>query len=154
MKKYVVVDVDGTIAINPERQERIMEGLNGTKIEDMPWEKLFGNCEEDAPIEPMVGLVKKLSNHYHVVFCTSRNIMFRDKTREWINRYMGLRLAPLLMRKSPQDHRSDTIVKPELLEEAGITPENTAFILEDKNSTVKAWRDLGFTVLQPADNTY
>jgi len=154
MKKYVIVDIDGTVAINKIRQQNILEGLKTTKVEEMPWEDLFDGCENDSPIEPIVGLVKKLSNHYQVVFCTSRNIAFRDRTRGWIDRFTGLNLAPLLMRKSPDDHRSDTIVKPELLEEAGITTENTAFIIEDKNSTVQAWRDLGFTVLQPANNEY
>jgi len=154
MKKYVIVDIDGTIAINKIRQQNILEGLKTTKIEEMPWNDLFGDCENDSPIEPLVGLVKKLSDHYHIIFCTSRNITFHDQTRDWINRFTGLKFAPLLMRNSADDHRSDTIVKPELLEEAGITTENTAFIIEDKNSTVQAWRDLGFTVLQPANNDY
>jgi hypothetical protein len=140
MKKYVIVDVDGTVATNAMRQFAITERLKDTPIDEMPWNDLFEGCENDSPIEPVIGLVKKLSDHYHIVWCTSRNVVFRDRTREWLDRYTGLWRAPLLMRKSPDDHRSDTIVKPELLEEAGIT--------------VQAWRDLGFTVLQPAANEY
>ena len=152
--KYVIVDIDGTVAANPIRQFNIIRRLKDVKVEDMPWNKLFEGCEHDIPIEPVVDLVKNLSEHYHIVFCTSRNIAFRDRTRDWIDKHIGLWKAPLLMRISPEDHRSDTIVKPELLERAGITIKNTAFIIEDKSSTVKAWRDLGFTVLQPINNEY
>jgi len=152
--KYVVVDIDGTIAANPTRQFNIIMRLKTVKIEDMPWNELFEGCENDIPIEPVIDLVGKLSLHYEIVFCTSRNIAFKDRTRVWLDRHTGLRESPLLMRKSPEDHRSDTIVKPELLEEAGITLRNTAFIIEDKISTVQAWRDLGFTVLQPINNEY
>jgi hypothetical protein len=154
MKKYVVVDIDGTIAKSHARQEKILKLLTEIPIEEMPWDELFADCADDDPIKAIIDLVVVLDYHYHIVFCTSRNIEHRDKTREWMSNNIDLWKAPLLMRKSKHDHRSDTIVKPELLEEAGITPENTAFILEDKNTTVEKWRELGFTVLQPANNDY
>jgi hypothetical protein len=52
------------------------------------------------------------------------------------------------------DLRHDTEVKPELLATAGITPENTVCILEDRNSMVKKWRELGFTCLQVEDGDF
>lgn len=154
MKKYLIVDIDGTIAVNSMRQRSILEKLTYTKIDDMPWEELFQNVDKDTPIWPIIDLMLAVADRYHVVFCTSRNEAFREKTRIWIDNYTGLWNAPILMRKSPNDHRSDSIVKPELIEEAGITPDNTAFILEDKNSMVATWRALGFTVLQPINNEY
>lgn len=154
MKKYVIVDIDGTISFSPIRQARILEKLKYTPIEEMPWEELFQDCDKDEPIWPVIDLVLAISNRYHIVFCTSRNITFKEKTQIWIDDYIDLWKAPLLMRKSINDHRSDAIVKPELLKEAGITTENTAFILEDKNSMVEAWRELGFIVLQPVKNEY
>ena len=152
--KYVVVDIDGTIAKSHTRQDSILELLKKIPVENMPWDELFADCDKDEPIWPIIDIVLALARNHHIVFCTSRNINFRDKTRNWIDYYIGLWQAPLLMRESPDDHRSDTVVKPELLKEAGITPENTACILEDKNSTVNAWRGLGFTVLQPVNNEY
>ncbi|KKN85495.1 hypothetical protein LCGC14_0278180 [marine sediment metagenome] len=154
MKKYVIVDIDGTIAHNPIRQAKILQKLEITPIEEMPWAELFEDCLMDTPIWPVIDLMLAIADKYHVVFCTSRDIDFRDKTRIWIDTYTGLICAPLLMRKSINDYRSDSIIKPELLVRAGITINNTAFILEDKNSMVATWRELGFTVLQPINNEY
>ena len=152
--KYVVVDIDGTIAKSHTRQAKILKLIKTIPHEEMPWKELFADLMDDEPIEPIVGLIRCLCREYRIVFCTSRNVEYRDETREWITEHAGFWSAPLLMRPSADDHRSDTIVKPELLEEAGITPENTAFIIEDKISTVACWRELGFTVLQPANNEY
>lgn len=152
--KYVIVDIDGTIAYNPIRQIEILKLLEYTPIEEMPWAALFASCHLDIPIWPVINLLVDLRGRYHIVFCTSRDTAFRDKTRKWLDDYTGFWKSPLLMRKSKDDHRSDSIIKPELLEEAGINTKNTAFILEDKNSMVATWRELGFTVLQTADNDW
>jgi hypothetical protein len=57
------------------------------------------------------------------------------------------------MRKN-DDHRHDTEVKPELLRENGIGLETIAFVLEDRNSMVKKWRDLGLICLQVAEGDF
>jgi len=152
--KYVIVDIDGTVAHSATRQAKILQLLEVTPIKEMPWSELFKDCQLDKPLWVVIDLILAIANKYHIVFCTSRNETFREKTRAWIDEYIGLWKAPLLMRKSIKDHRSDSIVKPELLKEAGITTKNTAFIIEDKNSIVQTWRDLGFTVLQPINNEY
>jgi hypothetical protein len=59
----------------------------------------------------------------------------------------------LLMRPRG-DRRDDPTVKPELLVARGIVPENTAFILEDRNRMVKRWRELGFTCWQVAEGDF
>jgi hypothetical protein len=46
------------------------------------------------------------------------------------------------------DLRSDTIVKPELIQEAGINFEDIAFVLEDRACMVKTYRELGLRVFQ------
>lgn len=50
----------------------------------------------------------------------------------------------------------DTIpeVKPELLQKAGITPDKVYFILEDRDSMVAKWRELGYRCLQVADGKF
>jgi len=152
--KYVIVDIDGTVAHSPTRQAEILRLLEITPIEEMPWPELFKDCDNDDPIWPVIDLIRTLIGRYHIVFCTSRDSGFKEKTRKWLDDHTGLWKSPLLMRKSIDDHRSDSIVKPELIEEAGINKYNTAFILEDKNSMVATWRELGFTVLQTANNDW
>ena len=146
MKKYVVVDVDGTIAEGEHRVHLITQ-------EKPDWNSFFDACDQDYPIAPIIGLVVKLSRSYNIVFATGRHDKVRDKTQEWIERYLGFTMAPILMRETG-DHRHDTEVKPELLAKAGLNTKNVAFIIEDRNSMVKHWRSLGYTVLQCAEGDF
>ena len=57
------------------------------------------------------------------------------------------------MRKD-RDWRHDTAVKPELLAKSGINTDNVAFILEDRDSMVTKWRELGYKCLQVADGNF
>ena len=52
------------------------------------------------------------------------------------------------------DFRHDTIVKPELLEKEGIKLEDIAFVLEDRNSMVAKWREMGLICLQVAEGDF
>ena len=61
--------------------------------------------------------------------------------------------SPVLMRPDG-DHRHDTDIKPELLEKAGIDLDTIAFVMEDRNSMVKKWRDMGLICLQVAEGDF
>ena len=52
------------------------------------------------------------------------------------------------------DYRHDTEVKPELLAKKGINPTDVWFILEDRDSMVAKWRELGYRCLQVADGKF
>ena len=52
------------------------------------------------------------------------------------------------------DHRHDTIVKPECLEEARVSLDEIAFVLEDRDSMVKKWRSMGLICLQVAAGNF
>lgn len=56
----------------------------------------------------------------------------------------------LLMRKD-NDWRHDTIVKPLMLD---FPVSEVLFVLEDRNSMVKRWRELGYTCLQVNDGDF
>lgn len=52
------------------------------------------------------------------------------------------------------NYRHDTEVKPELLAKKGINPTDVWFILEDRDSMVAKWRELGYRCLQVADGKF
>ena len=144
MEKYVIVDIDGTISQVSE------ERLKFLKQKPKDWDAFYKLCFNDKPIPEMVELVQTLidSHKYEIVFCTGRRKTVMIPTVEWISKYFnGLRVINICMRKD-KDIRHDTEVKPELLAKRGATPENTAFILEDRASMCKKWRELGFRCLQ------
>jgi hypothetical protein len=156
MKKYVIVDIDGTIANGKHREHFLHQ-------EEKDWDSYFSNCDKDTPIQEIVDLVETLGkNGYEIIFCTGRRDTEREKTVKWLWE-LFIKDEPynmddidhdtILMRKEG-DFRHDTIVKPELLEEARIPKDQIAFILEDRNSMVKKWRELGIKCLQVAEGDF
>ena len=148
MKKVIVVDIDGTIAKVGDRLKYLQQVPKN-------WDEFYNHCDEDVAIYPITQLVEHLSQNYEIVYCTGRRESVREKTIQWIDNHMDFAVnkIKLLMRKD-NDWRHDTEVKPELLAKHGYTPENVWFILEDRDSMVAKWRDLGFTCLQVADGKF
>ena len=146
-KKYIVVDLDGTLTIQGARTEEL-------KKDPPNWERLFQRCDEDLPNFAVVGAIRNLRSRYHIIFCTGRAMYptVLEKTKKQIFDFVGIHAQKginLFMREAG-DYRPDTEIKPELLAKAGITPENTLFIMEDRNSVVAKWRELGFDCFQVA----
>lgn len=152
MKDIVIVDIDGTIAKVGDRLKY---------LEQVPkdWDSFYANCDEDEPIEEICKLIDDLdSMDYELVFCTGRRELEREKTISWIKKniypYSPKWISRRLLMRATGDFRHDTIVKPELLQAAGIALDSIAFILEDRNSMVKHWRSLGIICLQVAEGDF
>lgn len=149
--KTIVVDIDGTLA-NLDHRLRLIEGTK--KL----WKDFYIECSYDVPYPEIVNLVNLLikSNKYNIVFCTGRPEYVREKTIEWLTIHLDIddyKCFKLLMR-SLKDSREDTSVKPKLLENEGLTPDKVEFILDDRDSVVKKFRELGYKVLQVANGDY
>ncbi len=148
--KYMIVDIDGTIANCDHRLHYIQAPFWKNK-EFRDHKSFYEACDKDEPINEVIDVVEKLMNGYKLVFCTGRPEYLRRKTMKWLEtnipRLNGVRYE-LLMRASG-DHRDDTEVKPELVcGDNGIGPEDTAFIIEDRTRMVIKWRELGYTCFQ------
>jgi len=147
MKRIVIVGIDGTISKVGDR----LKYLNQTPKD---WDSFYKACDEDEPIDDVLNLVYTLDQEdYDIIFCTGRRSSERTKTIKWIDENIVLSDYKLLMRPT-KDHRHDTIVKPELLENHGIPLDNIMFVLEDRNSMVAKWRELGLTCLQVAEGDF
>jgi len=154
MKDIIVVDIDGTISIVGDRLEYLKE--------DPPnWDDFYENCGEDKPNQNVIETVQQLGANdghydpspiYDIVYCTGRRESVREKTMDWLLKY-GLPYPShheLLMRPDG-DHRHDTELKPELIEPY---KDRILCILEDRNSMVKKWRELGYTCLQVQEGDF
>lgn len=139
-KDIVIVDIDGTIA-------KVGDRLKYLQQEPKDWDSFYEHCDEDEPIEDIIRVVKDLYFcGYNIVFCTGRRESVRTKTMEWIKKYLNFNPCGyrLLMRKD-NDWRHDTEVKPQMLD---FPASEVLIVLEDRNSMVKKWRELGYTCLQ------
>jgi len=151
MKDIVLVDVDGTIAELGDR-------LRFIKQVDPDWDAFYEHCFEDEPIDNMIDLVSALIiAGYNIVFCTGRRECVREQTEKWLQHHFQEIYDPeerMLLMRPDGDHRHDTVVKPEQVRKAGITYDEIAFVLEDRNSMVAKWRELGVTCLQVREGDF
>lgn len=148
MKNTIVVDIDGTIA-------KVGDRLKYLQQEKKDWDAFYEHCYEDEPIDDMCRLVYDFYTWgYDIVFCTGRRESVRAKTEEWIKQHLTIGRDYGLFMRNDGDWRHDTEVKPELLAKANITPDEVYFILEDRDSMVAKWRELGYRCLQVADGKF
>lgn len=146
MNKYIIVDIDGTIA-------KVGDRLKYLQQEQKDWDLFYEHCDEDEPILDVVNIVKSLYKAGHgIIFCTGRRESVRAKTEKWIQEHVGLtpNEYSLLMRKD-NDWRHDVIVKPLML---NVPAGEVLCVLEDRNSMVNKWRELGYTCLQVNDGDF
>lgn len=151
----IIVDIDGTIADTKERARKYLE----TSPKD--WDKFYDSCAEDKPIKGVIEVVRHLEQNNGVIFVSGRRESCRKDTVEWINRNLPFLVDEYcysLYLRDNGDTRHDTVVKPELLERAfkedRIDKSKVLCILEDRNSMVRKWRELGYTCLQVAEGDF
>jgi phosphoglycolate phosphatase-like HAD superfamily hydrolase len=157
MKRAYIFDLDGTLFDTTHRQHLI----DGT-VTPKDWPAFFEACHLDPPIPHMINLAYAVCNDVDIVFLTGRSADVRQKTLDALNKAFGsahgtpadwIKNEDLYMRASG-DHRADTIVKSELLDQViadGLTP---VMCFEDRSSVVSMWRERGIPCCQVAPGDF
>ena len=153
--KTIICDLDGTIADLSNRLPFIQDE-NGKKLDNPDWESFYMACGDDKPIKAIIDLVEEVSVNYKIVFVTGRNTICAGRTINWLYRIFGEDFKFGLLMRYQEDYRPDTEVKPDLLKDylKDFPETEIAFILEDRNSMVKKWRELGYICLQVAEGNF
>lgn len=140
----IIVDVDGTLADLAHRRHF----LEGPKKD---WDGFFANVSDDQLIKSIAQLVRSIEDMDDIIIVSGRPI---DKcgiaTEDWLIKH-GVPFYHLFMRQGG-DFRPDTVVKQEILDR--LPKDKIKFVLDDRNSVVKMWRDNGLTCLQVADGDF
>lgn len=150
-KDIIICDIDGTISVVGDR-------LKYLQHKPVDWDSFYNDCFEDEPINEICSLVESMfSVGYKIVFLTGRRESVEAKTREWLDKHLPrLNGCYTLLMRPNGDHRHDVEVKPEKLckslSQAEL--ERIAFILEDLNSMVDKWRELGYRCLHVAEGDF
>jgi len=140
-----IFDIDGTLSVVGDRIKYLQQ-------DKKDWDSFYDACDEDEPNINTINLCRQLGKHETIILCTGRRESTRQKTIDWLNKYLLINtLGNLYMRKT-DDYRHDTIIKPEMI--AHIPKESIDIIFEDRNSMVKKWRKLGYTCLQVAEGNF
>lgn len=143
----IIVDIDGTLADCTHRLHHIQK-------QPKDWDAFFAACSEDAPIVPVLRMVKALDKVHRIVFCSGRPEKWREDTERWLARHGVVEYRrPMFMRPDGW-HADDDTVKRVLLEkirEAGYNPE---LAIEDRKRVVDMWRSEGIICAQVAEGDF
>lgn len=146
MRRAILVDIDGTVAINTHRVHHLQKSPKD-------WDSFNATMHLDEPNQPVRTVVKALYNYgYSVIYCSARMEKFRKITVDWL-RVAGMPNSALYLR-ADDDFRADAVVKREFLEvirSRGFCPK---LVIDDRSSVVAMWRAEGLLCLQPAPGDF
>lgn len=147
--KTIVIDLDGTLCDSAHRDHHARNG---------DWDQFHALLTEDKPHPDVLHMIDLLFNAPDVVQligCTGRNERYRIATEKWLMEH-GALLDCVLMRPG-YDFRPDHELKIGMLEvwHSATEPatnrraqDRVAFVLEDREKAVEAWRDAGYNCWQ------
>ena len=148
MRKLWLVDLDGTLS-NPEHRRHWVL----TKPKN--WPAFSSGCINDPPIEPVVDVVKALSQleENDIYFLSGRESTVRLLTLTWLHNVLGESVPSLntrLYMRGYKDYRPDEIVKKELYNLViSLQPDSDYKVMgvfDDRNKVVAMWKSLGLFV--------
>ena len=138
----IIVDIDGTVAK--------MDGRS-------PYD--YSLVSTDNRNHVVADLVELLSSFMHIIYVSGRPDSCREDTEEWLRANIwtwlgGVTQDDCLYMRKEEDGRPDTMVKLEIFNKYIRDNYNVRFVLDDRNSVVEMWRNLGLTCLQVDEGNF
>ncbi|MGC1215090.1 MAG: AAA family ATPase [Micromonospora sp.] len=133
----VLVDIDGTVALNVSRSPYDMTRVG-----------------QDVPNDAVIAAVRAMHAAGHgVIFCSGRDASARADTVGWLARHVTVPYLALHLR-AIGDHRKDAVVKQEIYEREIKDRYRVVGVFDDRMQVVRMWRSLGLTVFQVAEGDF
>lgn len=130
-RKYVIFDIDGTIANCDHRLHFIKDG------EKKDWNSFFSEMDKDTVNEVVKQLIDLTYPGYPVVIVTGRPEKYREVSEKWL-KDNNIRHDALYMRQDG-DRRPDTITKQEILD-LYLDKSKIEVAVDDRPVIVSLWR--------------
>lgn len=176
--KFVVVDVDGTLA-NLTHRRKFVERVclkcgrpkqGDTKICQRPvkdgepimccgefskkdWDGFFAGVSSDTPIQPIFSLVRTLSREFTILVVSGRGLECGKATEDWLDRHWpnvgSLPTYKFLFMRRDGDRRVDWEVKQDILDL--LPKDRIAYVLDDRPQVLRMWQAAGLTTLAVGD---
>jgi len=134
-RQCVIVDIDNVISDSRWREEHLPD-----------FDKFHSLCGQDHPVAPVVALVNALGyGDFELIGVTGRNEKWRAETVSWMLRH-GVWIDDILMRPDadfrPAPELKLALVRNKLGDDQAIA-ERVAFVLDDREDILGAFRELG-----------
>lgn len=133
----IICDLDGTVSLfTPEMRN--------------PYDA--SSSDNDLLNEPVADIIRAFST-VQIIFVSGREDKYREPTERFLKKHFPTLNYLLYMRKTG-DSRKDNIVKKEIYENSIWGNYYIKFVMDDRSSVVRAWRDLGLTCFQVAEGMF
>lgn len=150
MKKTVIFDLDGTLALIDKR--RALAAKANGKIN---WKTFFDpeNIQLDEPNVPVIEMAKMLKAQGHsVVIFSGRDSISKTETIAWLNQF-GVPFDVLKMRPEGS-FTPDDVLKQDWLDQLFPVKSDVLCIFDDRDKVVKMWRSNGIACFQVAPGDF
>lgn len=144
MKRWVICDIDGTIADTSRREHLVPD-----------WDAFHADMENDPPFLDTIQLLSHLSGNYRVLMLTGRPEKYRTPTIRWLKRH---EIYHELVMRPDSDFNKAPILKWNILCERFGGDEgvlgNVFMVIDDQDKIVEHFRNKGLFVIQPRIGSY
>lgn len=139
MKKAVIVDMDGTLALfgkeNPYDRDMLKDKLN-YPVAVIVW---MLNLTDLADVK--------------ILIVSGRKNRYLKDTQKWLKKHK-INYEDIFMPRADNDNRKDVIIKTEIYEKEIKGKYEVLFVLDDRDQVVELWRGLGLVCFQVADGNF
>lgn len=139
MIKVILLDVDHTVS-NAFWRDYMIPAAD--------WDAYHAASVDDKPIPEIVDMLNLLADYYTIVGITSRDEKWRKLTMDWLIKW-DVPMNNLLMRPAGDFRRAPELKVALALQAFGDKlNERVAFILDDREDVIEAFKALSITALQ------
>jgi len=150
-KKVIICDIDDTIANLDHR----LEGVPTHVKNYFDYKEFQNSCVDDEPISWIIDLINTLhdSGAYTIKFVSGRPEYIRDKTLTWMLKYIPwIKNEDVFLMENNGIH--DKYFKAARVQGIERNFGEVSFIIDDRRSSIKYLRMIGYKVLDPKDNNF
>jgi hypothetical protein len=148
--RTVIVDLDGTLALNKHRFHFIDKSLD----KKVDWDSYFEACDKDSPNTPVIETIKTLNAAgYQIHIFSARGDIVRDKTLLWLKNN-EVPFDKLTLREMDSYTPDEELKKQWLLKYYPNYKSEVFCVFDDRNKVVAMWRSLGLICFQVADGDF
>ena len=172
MKKTVIFDLDGTLAIIDKRRILAGKTKDGVPTNKMDWDVFFAaeNIQLDEPNLPVIKMAQMFkADGFKIVIFSGRNDRSFHTTKEWLEKFdVPFDLLVLRPDKFQSDSwpiangnpatkamrfMPDEILKKEMLD-TFVDIDDVFLVVDDRDKVVKMWSALGLNTFQVAPGDF
>ena len=150
MKKIVIFDLDGTLALIDKRRE-LSTKTNGKINFDILHNPSL--IKHDIPNPPVVKMAQLFAEDgFNIVIFSGRSNKTEKTTRSWLAKH-GIPYHKLVMRDNVRYFKPDEILKKQMLDDH-LDIDDVFCVVDDRQKVVDMWRDIGLNCFQVAAGNF